>query len=294
MNLPLVSNPNHDKRLLTVTRTGEYSQPIRLYYRISKQKTLLGAFKKLRCVYYEKPLKRWRWMYEHEAQKIRFETPYSKIPKEYRPIVLGDFFFPSETEMVIDLRSFQRATEAIVFFDRRINRRVATLERVRVVNQLFDASQPDTDQLLSPPYDHFFENRDDIYIPDIAKMEEEMEAISAEYDDDPEQRNEALTTYLEQSTPPKSPLIEELPAHFYEDGIGSLSIALAMRTMEATAHWQGNDNFTKLNVIEQFVSWMADDLEDEELDAESEEWDESDEWDESTVDVQSEAVSEEE
>ncbi|MDB9494754.1 hypothetical protein PN441_08665 [Spirulina major CS-329] len=288
MNLPLLSNTNNEKRLLTVTRTGEFSQPIRLYYRISKQKTVLGAFKKLRCVYYEKPLKRWRWMYEHEAKKIHFDIPYSKIPKEHRPIILGDFFFPNETEMVIDLRSFQRATEAILFFDRRINRRVATLERVRLVNQLFDANQPDTEELLAAPYDHFFANRDDIYIPDIAKMEADMDAITAQYPDDWDQRSEALTAYLEENTPAKSPLLEELPANFYEDGIDSLAIALAMRTMEAKAHWDGNDAFTKQDVVEQFAAWMADELDDEEIDEAVEELGEL------TVDVQSEAVTEEE
>ncbi|WP_072620323.1 hypothetical protein [Spirulina major] len=292
MNLPLISNANTEKRLLAATRTGEFSQPIRLYYRISKQKTVLGALKKLRCVYYEKPLKRWRWMYEYEAKKIRFDIPYQKVPKEHRPLILGDFFFPSETEMVIDLRSFQRATEAIVFFDRRINRRVATLERVRLVNQLFDGNQPDTIEQLTPPYDHFFEHRDDIYIPDIAKMEADMDAITAQYPDDWEQRSEAFTAYLEANTPQKSPLIEELPANFYEDGIESLAIALAMRTMEAKAHWDGDESFTKMDVMDQFAAWMADELEDELEDELMELGNEASA--ESTVDVASEAVSEEE
>jgi hypothetical protein len=291
-NKPSLANPNQDKRLLAVTRTGDYCQPVRLYYRISKQKTVLGAFKKIRCIYYEKPLKRWRWMYDHEAKKIRFDIPYSKIPKEYRPVILGDFFFPSETEMVVDCRSFQRATEAIVFLDRRINRRVASLERIRIVNQFFNANDPETVDLLSPPYDHFFENRDDIYIPDVAKLEADLMTITQQYDD-PDEKNVALTQYLEDNTPEKSPPIEELPANFYEDGIASLNMALIMRMMETLAHWNGNSEFTKMDALEQFSGWMSEDDEDEEFEDDDIET-EPDAAIASTVDVASEAVSEEE
>ena len=62
------------KKTLITTHTGEPSQPVRIYYQVVKPKTVLGVFKKLRSVYFEQPLKLWRWTYEHEAKKLRVDV----------------------------------------------------------------------------------------------------------------------------------------------------------------------------------------------------------------------------
>ncbi|MDJ0595478.1 MAG: hypothetical protein QNJ72_36750 [Pleurocapsa sp. MO_226.B13] len=121
-----------EEKILISTYTGEPSQPVRIYYQVIKPKTVLGVFKKLRCVYFEQALNRWRWIYEHEAKKLRFELSYSKIPKEAKLIVLGDFFWRGEGELLLEVRSFDRAIKAIDFFEKRINPRAAQATKLRI------------------------------------------------------------------------------------------------------------------------------------------------------------------
>ncbi|WP_013334792.1 hypothetical protein [Gloeothece verrucosa] len=68
---------NHKEQTKIVTHTGEDSQPARIYFQVFKHKTLLGVFKKLRCVRYElqNPDGRygWRWFYDQEAKKLKFQ-----------------------------------------------------------------------------------------------------------------------------------------------------------------------------------------------------------------------------
>jgi hypothetical protein len=70
-------------------------------------------------------------------------------------------------------------------------------------------------------------------------------------------------------------------------------MALIMRMMETLAHWNGNSEFTKMDALEQFSGWMSEDDEDEEFEDDDIET-EPDAAIASTVDVASEAVSEEE
>lgn len=158
-----------ENKTLITTHTGEPSQPVRIYYQVVKPKTVLGVLKKLRCVYFEQALKRWRWTYEHEALKLRFEISYSKIPKEVKPIVMGDFFFRGDKELLLEVRSFDRAIQAIEFLEKRINPRAAKAHKLRVVNRFFAASEHNVEQLLESPYDRFFD-RDDVDIPDPVRL----------------------------------------------------------------------------------------------------------------------------
>ena len=65
---------------------------------------------------------------------------YSKIPKDAKPIVMGDFFWRWDQELLLEVRSFDRAIKAIEFFEKRINLRAAHATKLRVVNRFFAAS----------------------------------------------------------------------------------------------------------------------------------------------------------
>lgn len=167
------------ERRLISTLTGEAQQPVRIYYQVFNQKTVIGAFKKLQCVYFECQLNRWRWNYEHEAKKIRFEVSYNQLPKEHRPLVIGDFLFRGE-QMLLDVRSFERAIKAIEFFDKRINRRAAQVTKIRIVNRLFDGNNQANQERLQPPYDRFFD-RDDVAIPNPDEAKNVMNEIVSQH-----------------------------------------------------------------------------------------------------------------
>src|SRR5215468_458816 len=122
---------------LLMTMTGEMHQPIRLYYEVSDQAAVLQAFTKLRCLDEDQDNHRWVWLYHGEAKKLKFHTSYSAIPRQMRPIVLGVLHFPSAQDMTLDVRSCERATHAVVFFDRYLKRSIAQVTHAAIVNHLF-------------------------------------------------------------------------------------------------------------------------------------------------------------
>ncbi len=252
-----------NKTLIT-THTGEPSQPVRIYYQVVKPKTVLGVFKKLRCVYWEKPLQRWRWAYEHEAQKLRFERSYSKIPKEAKPVVIGEFFWRGEQELWLEVRSFERAIKALEFFARRINPRAAQATKLRVVNRFFAAEEPNVEQLLESPYDSFFDG-DEVDIPDPEQLLKEAQEVKQSQKTQ-EGSTEPWIEYLEAKLQEKTPEIEEIPLGFYrEEGLGleGLEMALSMRKLEAAQHFAGNESFSQYELIEKMTESLLEMLPEE-------------------------------
>ncbi len=247
-------------KVLIKTRTGEPYQPCRLYYEVTNQKTVVGAFKKLRCLHWEPQLQAWRWHYEQEAKKLRFDVSWNHIPKEHRPLVLGDFYLRSDREMVLDVRSFQRAMTAILFFDKHINRRAAHLTKLRIVNKFFNANDKLGNEQLHPPFDYFFE-RLNIEIPDAVAFQRELEQIVQSTGSDDSKR-QAFSEFLEQKAKQPLPEIEEIPVHFYEDGIAPLEMALTMRNIEAMQHWQGNKSFSQHDLIADMIASLKGEFDD--------------------------------
>ncbi len=124
---------------ILATLTGEYYQPVRLHYKVLDQSGLQRAFKRLRCLDYDRTQKRWVWLYDHEAKGLRFKQSYADLPKHARPIVLGSIFLRADDQLLLDLRSCERATLAIPFFDKHIPRGVAMVTEAEVVIKLFSA-----------------------------------------------------------------------------------------------------------------------------------------------------------
>ncbi len=235
--------------------TGEPYQPTRLYYHVSKKKTVLGVFEKLKCVDYYQKSDRWYWLYQEEAKKIRFQQSYNKIPKENRPVPLGYFQFINNELMMLETRSFQRVLEAVKFFNTRLNWRVAEPVRLGIVNKFFGCSPDETPQ---PPnsFAEFFD-RDDIVIHTPEKLEEEINKIIAEYETE-EEKNEAVKVFMEEKSRYPLPEIEEIAVTIHDEGLSILEMALRMKHIEAWQHWQGNADFTQYDLIQNMIENMPD------------------------------------
>jgi hypothetical protein len=128
-----------EKKLL-MTMTGEIHQPVRLYYQVVDQAAVLNVFAKLRCLDEDQDNHRWVWLYHGEAKTLTFHTSYAAIPRKMRPIVLGAFRFTSPQGMTLDVRSCERATQAVVFFDRYLKQSIAHVTHAALVNHLFPAT----------------------------------------------------------------------------------------------------------------------------------------------------------
>jgi hypothetical protein len=235
---------NHGKQLL-MTMTGEIHQPVRLYYELYDKAKVLQAFKTLGCVQFDLDKQGWVWLFQSEAKKLKFATPYGKIPKHRRPIIIGSFRFPQADVMWLDVRSHERATKAIVFFDRRLPRSAAQVTHAAIVNRLFGVTTA-----TLPPLDTLF---------DEAKISEtnpeELLQAAAQFGTIPDvrERMEKVFAFMDQKSREPLPDVEKFPVHFYEEGMQSFETALKLRQIVAFEHWQGNTSFTFGDMMQKII-----------------------------------------
>ena len=227
---------------LLMTMTGEIHQPVRLYYQVFDQAAVLKTFAKLRCLDDDQDNQRWVWLYHGEAKTLTFHTSYSAIPRKMRPIVLGAFRFTSAQDMSLDVRSCERATQAVVFFDRYLKRSIAHVTHAAIVNRLFPYTTgglPELEGVFAP------EQVTEIHGEEmLLRMAASLQTIQ-----DPDQRMDMAFALMEQQSQERLPAVEKFPVHFYEDGITSLENALRLRQIVAFEHWRGNTACTLGEVI---------------------------------------------
>ena len=234
-----------DGKKLLMTMTGEIHQPVRLYYEVYDKAKVVQALSKLRCVECNRDEERWVWLFQSEAKKLKFTTPYGKIPKHRRPIIIGSFRFPQDDVMWLDVRSHERATKAIVFFDRRIPRSAAQVTHAAIVNRLFGVTTA-----TLPPLDTLFDEA-----TSIAKDPEEIlqEAAPLGAIPDVRERIDKAFALMDKKSREPLPDVEKFPVHFYEEGIQSFETALRLRQIVAFEHWQGNTEFTFGDVMQKII-----------------------------------------
>ena len=234
---------------LLMTMTGEIHQPVRLYYQVFDQAAVLHAFAKLRCMDDDRDQERWVWLYHGEAKKLKFHTSYSAIPRKMRPIVLGYFRFTSAEEMSLDVRSCERATKAVVFFDRYLKRSITQVTHAAIVNRLFaytTSGLPELEGLFAPDTITEIDGEEM-----LLRAAESLKTIQ-----DPRQRMAMAFAMMEQQSKEPLPDVEKLPVHFYEDGITSLENALRLRQIVAFEHWQGHTDYTLGDIIRKVSSGL--------------------------------------
>lgn len=248
-----------EKQMVSV-KTGEPYQPVRIYYDLFKKKTVLSAFQKLKCMEYDAASERWNWLYEAEAKKLRFSNSYGTLRPADKPLILGYFTFRGEDQMLLDLRSSERAMHALDFFDKRINRYAANPTRLRIVNRIFEVDDMPNRE-IHPSLDPFFD-RDDVRC--LAKeMEAAFDKIAAEYADDPEGKEKAVSDYMNQNMDQPHPEIEELIIHPDKIDRLGLPMALQMRQVEAFEHWRGNFTFRASQLVQQWAESLIDEVDEE-------------------------------
>jgi len=233
------------EQTILATMTGEHFQPVRLHYRVFDRKRLLRAFEKLRCVDRDQTQLRWVWLYDFEARNLPFEKSYAQIPKQYHPIVIGSFIPRSEDRLVLDLRSCDRATLAIPFFDKHLPRSVARVTEAEVVNKLFSAE----DSRLTP--DQIFD-RQETKVCDPEAYVRALEELTAHVRD-PQEKLRIASEYMTARAKQPLPEIERFPVHFYEEGIQTFETTLTIRRLVAFQHWLGNTAYSMYDVIQEMV-----------------------------------------
>ena len=240
---------NQREKHFLMTMTGEPYQLARIHYEVFNRSRIARVFSRLKCMDYDPDQKRWVWLYDGEAKKLQFNWPYSSVPAEKHPIVLGSFFSRSEDEMFLSVNSFDRATKAIAFFHRYfrkglIRKALAKVTDIEVVNKYFGPSAGGE----FPRHEDYFE-RQPVAKTDPEVFMNKLESMVSSAKDKEERARLALS-YLEDSAKQPFPEIERLPTNFYEDGVEALEASLRMRQAIAYQHWLGNTGYTYYDLIQ--------------------------------------------
>lgn len=227
-----------DNDAITTTLTGEYTQPVRLCYKVYDKHTLHSKiFKNMKCMSYDSPNGRWVWLFDYEAKNLSFEQKYNEIPKHLRPIVIGSFFSENDDEMYLDVRSHERAIHAITFFDRYIPRNIAEVTDAIILSRIIKQKE----MALLKDFNFF----KDVTIVDKAKEFEEMMENSKNDID----TKESVLSFLEKSATKAVPEVQRIRTNYYEDGIDSIKLSLQVNRLAALNKLNGKE-LTTNDIVE--------------------------------------------
>jgi len=235
---PVTQIPPENADQVAMTTTGEIMQLIRLQYEVEDSEKLRALFASLRCIEYDASQTRWVWLYTEEARTLPF-----KDRRAGKNVVLGEFVFKGETDVVLNLRSFERALNALAFFDTSIPRTVAHVTAMTVSNRLLSTAEAASLGSL----DQYFEHAE-VVVTDPASLLHDVEELVARTPDLHE-RFARLDQYLTDRAHAPVSALERLPVHYYEDGIRAVEALLSLRQVRALHHWQGNTSYTYQDMI---------------------------------------------
>jgi len=234
------------EKTIGMTVTGEVFQPVRLYYTVLNREKIEECLACLRCMEVDASQKRWVWLYNEEAKSIDFKNNYYSISEKVSPIVLGSFVWKSAETLILDVRSYERALEAIQFFDKYIPRSLAKVTHCATVNRIFEIAE-------SAPsnFDVFFENNDKLVEINPKGFMDRARETPLSANGSPDFR--AITSFLDKEME-RFFEFEKFPIHFYEDGITSLKGAFIFRRTIAIERWEGNPNYSFKDVFKKMFN----------------------------------------
>jgi tetratricopeptide (TPR) repeat protein len=235
---PLAQIPPENADQVAMTTTGELMQLIRLHYDVSDVEQLRARFASLRCLEYDASQARWVWLYTEEARTLPF-----KDRRASKDVVLGEFVFKGQTDVVLNLRSFERATNALVFFDHHIPRTVAHVTAMTVSNRLLSTAEAASLGSLDQYFDYA-----EVVVTDPASLLHDVEELVARTPN-LQEGFALLDQYLTDRAQAPVSALERLPVHYYEDGIRAVEALLSIRQVRAMHHWQGNTSYTYQEMI---------------------------------------------
>ncbi len=231
------------EKVLLKTLTGEHFQLARINYTLFSKSELLNVLSALKCINRDDEKDRWVWLFDNEAKNIKLPKSYEDIPKGRDAIVIGAFFMPTNESLFLNINSWERLIQAIIFFEKYIPRSVAEIINIEIVNKVFYGDEYHLnmhEQYFGAKIKPASINVDD-FLNDAKTLRNSM--------DDPEEfvseGLEIINSWLQKPLP----LIEQLPPTFYSDGIKSLEGALALRNIIATKHFSGDKDYSPFDLI---------------------------------------------
>ena len=229
-------------RQIIKTMTGEIFLPIRLYYNLHSKSGLQARLSNLSCMNYDRAGNRWVWLYDGEAKNLKLSVPYSSIPPDKRPIILGSFYSRVDDQMYLDVGSVERAIKAIESFDKRIKKAVAEVEYIAIYNKVCSTMDEHPGYCFDKLFSNVRTNAIDLAVE--FKLEDARKSIEE-------------GRAGEMMNAKNFELVEAFPAHYYEDGISHVGTSLKARQTVAVARWSGQADYCMTDLIKDVTKRMS-------------------------------------
>ena len=239
---PVTQIPPENADQVAMTTTGEILQLIRLHYAVEDSDKLRAIFASLRCLEYDTSQRRWVWLYTEEARTLSF-----KNSRAADNVVLGEFVFKGETDVVLNLRSFERATNALGFFDHHMPRTAARVTAMTVSNRLLSTAEAASLGSLDQYFDHA-----EVVVKDPAALLQTLEDLKSSIPDAHE-RLAVVARYMEDKAKQPVPAMERFPLDYDDEGIRAVEALLVPHTVIAMHHWQGHTDYTRHDLIQDML-----------------------------------------
>lgn len=216
--------------------------PARLYFKFLNQKNLVKALTKLRCLEWEND-SQFSISYWEEARSLPLGIPYDGVPEEIFPILLAKGKIVG-AELLIDVRSFQRAVGMIKFLYMYLGPDLLYVTHIATYNRRFAALGETLPDILAPdklfsddniPTGTVFNKNDFHKIPETAG--------------DIDQLKFRLDAAINQPLP----VIQKMPVTGTKQGLDALEARLLMNMVIAKEHWDGNTTCSMGDIIHKMV-----------------------------------------
>lgn len=145
--------------------------------------------------------------------------------------------------MYLEVRSIERAIQALTFFDKYLGRKVAEAKEMAVVTRFLDVSENSTS------YDYLFAQ-------EVKKDSEMLLADMADKLGEKPDPQKAFQFLREELNTPEPEVIRQ-PLDFYGDGIEPIRAALTMRQIIAKEHFIGNTSFSFNDIVSGVLKTMS-------------------------------------
>ena len=237
-----------DPATLLMTMTGEPYQPARIHYTVYDKSSLQQIFMNLECMEYDERGDRWILHYEDEAaDSIELKKSADELPENVRPVVIASLFSPEESKIYVDVNSFDRMIEVLIFFHPFLDGKFAVPTHFQVYN-LFSTVRD------GQPFHDILFGTGPIPRPEENDMLQ-LFADKAEQGDQETALREAIE-YMEQQQQEPLQRIEILPLFFdndqveFEEEISRLTMILRGRVVIAEQHHRGNTKFNWQDLLQ--------------------------------------------
>jgi hypothetical protein len=238
-----VSEIHINQRIPLWTKTGELFQPVRLYYAIRKPQKIQKHLHALQCMRPESGSNQWTWLHTAEASTVTFEKKTAHLKK---PVELGTLVFFGESSLFLDVYSIERALAAMMFFDRRLPRRLARMTHLSIVNSLFDSHSAHTFQFPACTASDAQAN------DPILTIFQQLDTLNKR-GRTPQEKRDTVASYLQTTVTQAFPRIEHLALRFSRKAYRQIRFLLESRQYVAIQRWKGDDQITLSDYVHALI-----------------------------------------